>query len=306
MRARMIGTLCLLGAALLGAALLWAQDWRTSDSLPNVDLAGLTAAQKAKVLKLLREDGCSCGCNMKLAECRMKDPSCAYSKGMAAAIVAAIKEGKSETQALALAKASKWGQGPPDHSATLEPPVAIATAGAPVRGPANAPVTLVEFSDFQCPFCIAATPQLDALLKAYPTQVKLIFKEFPLDSHPQAPLAADAALAAQKQGKFWPMYDALFAQQGHLSRRGVLTLAAKMHLDMKRFEADLDSAQIKRAVEKDIADGENINVDSTPTLFIDGQRFNGPVTVAALKPILNNELKHPARAPKTQTTAAAR
>jgi protein-disulfide isomerase len=293
-----------VGLCLFTAMLLVGQDWTTSSSLPGVDLNGLTAVQKTKVLKLLRESGCSCGCNMKLAECRMKDPGCSYSKGMAATIVEAVKQGKSDTQALAIAKASKWGQGPPDHSATLEPPVSIAVAGAPVRGPANAPVTLVEFSDFQCPFCIAATPQLEAVLKAYPTQVKLIFKEFPLDTHAQAALAAAAALAAQKQGKFWQMYDALFAQKGYLSRKGILGLAAGLHLDMNRFQADLDSAAIKRAVDKDISDGERINVDSTPTLFIDGQRFNGPVTLAALKPIVNEELKHPASAYKTQAALA--
>jgi protein-disulfide isomerase len=298
--------LWIAGLCLLGTVLLFAQDWTTSTSLPSVDFTGLSPAQKTKVLKLLRESGCSCGCNMKLAECRMKDPGCSYSKGMAAAIVDAIKQGKTEAQALAVAKATKWGQGPPDHSATLEPPVAITVAGAPVRGAANAPVTLVEFSDFQCPFCIAATPQLEALLKAYPSKVKLIFKEFPLDSHSQAALAAAAALAAYKQGKFWEMYDALFAQQGHLSRQGMLNLAATAHLDMNRFQADLDSSEIKRAVQKDIADGERISVDSTPTLFIDGQRFNGPVTVAALKPIVEAELRHPAAAPKAQTAPAAR
>jgi protein-disulfide isomerase len=299
MLARRISGLCLLTAMLL-----FGQDWMTSDSLPSVDLSGLTPVQKTKVLKLLRESGCSCGCNMKLAECRMKDPGCAYSKGMAATIVDAVKQGKSDTQALAMAKASKWGQGPPDHSATLEPPVSIAVAGAPVRGAANAPVTLVEFSDFQCPFCIAATPQLEAVLKAYPSQVKLIFKEFPLDTHAQAALAAAAALAAQKQGKFWEMYDALFAQKGYLSRKGILGLAAGLHLDVNRFQTDLDSAEIKRAVQKDIADGERVNVDSTPTLFVDGQRFNGPVTLATLKPIVNEELKHPASAYRTQAVSA--
>jgi protein-disulfide isomerase len=278
----------------MSAVLLFAQDWQNSETLPNVDLAGLTAAQKTKVLKLLRENGCSCGCNMKVAECRMKDPGCAYSKGISASIVEAIKAGKTEAQAVALAKATKWGQGPPNHSATLEAPVSVAVADAPVRGPAQAPVTLVEFSDFQCPFCIAATPQLEALLKAYPTQVRLIFKEFPLDSHSQAALAAAAALSANKQGKFWPMYDALFAQKGNLSRAGMLKMAAGLGLDMKRFQSDLDSPEIKRAVLKDIADGEHINVDSTPTLFVDGQRFNGPLNVASLKPILDGELKHPA------------
>ncbi|MBV8730728.1 MAG: thioredoxin domain-containing protein, partial [Acidobacteriia bacterium] len=293
MLARRIGWLCLVAAALL-----FAEDWRSSESLPNVDTSGLTAAQKAKVLKVLRESDCSCNCGMKIAQCRMSDPGCAYSKGLAAAVVDAIKQGKTETQALAIAKASKWGQGPPDHNKLLEAPVTITTAGAPVRGAANAPVTVVEFSDFQCPFCIAATPELEALLKAYPSQVKLIFKEFPLDSHSQAALAAAAALAANKQGKFWEMYDALFAQKGYLSRAGILKLAAAIHLDTARFQADLDSADTKRAVQKDIADGEKISVDSTPTLFVDGQRYNGPVKMTALKPIVEAELKHPSAAYK--------
>jgi protein-disulfide isomerase len=295
MQAQRIAGLCLLGAALL-----FAQDWKTTDSLPNVDLTGLTAAQRAKVLKLVRENDCSCHCGMKVAECRMMDPSCSYSKGIAQAIADAIKQGKTETQALSLAKASKWGQGPPDHSATLEPAVAVPVAGAPVRGAASAPVTLVEFSDFQCPFCIAATPQLEAILKAYPGQVKLIFKQFPLDSHSQAALAAAAALSAHKQGKFWGMYDALFAQRGHLSRQGIVGLAGAVGLDVNRFQTDLGSPEIKRAVDKDIADGEKINVDSTPTLFVDGQRFNGPVTLASLRPIIEAELKHPAPQPKEQ------
>jgi protein-disulfide isomerase len=301
MRAQRLAGLCAVGAVLL-----FAQDWRTSESLPNVDLSGLTPVQKAKVLKILRENGCSCGCGMKAAECRMKDQSCSYSKGIAGTVVEAVKQGKTEAQAWALAKASKWGQGPPDHSATLEPPVAIPVANAPVRGSAAAPVTLVEFSDFQCPFCIAATPQLEAVLKAYPNQVKLIFKQFPLDSHSQAALAAAAALAANKQGKFWQMYDALFAQKGNLSRRGILVLASTIGMDMNRFQADLDSADIKRAVQKDIADGEQISVDSTPTLFVDGQRFNGPIALASLKPIVDAELKHPTAAPKSQTASATR
>ena len=295
MRAQRIAGMCLLGAVFL-----FAQDWRTTDALPKVDLTGLTPAQKAKVLKLLRDDDCSCGCGMKVAECRIKDPSCSYSKGIAVAIVDAIKQGKAESQALAIAKATKWGQGPPDHSATLEPPVPIPVAGAPVRGEAAAPVTLVEFSDFQCPFCIAATPQLESVLKAYPGQVKLVFKEFPLDTHSQAALAAAAALAAHKQGKFWGLYDAMFAQRGNLSRSRIVALAGTLGLDLNRFQADLDSPEIKRAVDKDIADGEKISVDSTPTLFVDGQRFNGPVTLASLRPIIDAELKHPAAQPKTQ------
>ncbi len=277
------------------AILLLAQDWTTATSLPGVDLSGLTAVQKATVMKVLREHGCSCGCEMKVAECRIKDPSCTYSRGLASVVADAVRHGKNAADAWAAASASQYAHGPASHTKLLEDPVAISLANAPVRGPAGAPVTLVEFSDFQCPFCVAATPQLDALLKAYPSQVKLIFKQFPLDSHSQAALAAAAALAAHKQGKFWPLHDAMFAQKGNLSRQGILELAARAGLNMPRFQADLDSADVKREVARDIADGEKIGVDATPTLFIDGQRYNGPITIEKLKPILAAEAKHPAR-----------
>jgi protein-disulfide isomerase len=289
----------LAGLGILGAFLLFGQDWTTATSLPKVDFSGLTPAQTARALKLLRDQDCSCRCGMKVAECRMKDPGCAYSRGMAAETVAAIRQGKNDTQVLAAVGASDIAKGPPDHSKLLEDAVNIPVNNAPVRGAANAPITLVEFSDFQCPFCIAATPQLEAVLKAYPSQVKLIFKQFPLDSHAQAPLAAASSLSAHKQGKFWPMYDDLFAQKGNLSRRGVLALAAGAGLDMKQFQADLDSPAIKQAVDRDRNEGEHIGVDSTPTLFVDGQRYNGPLTLAALKPVLDQELKHPAKPVKT-------
>lgn len=294
MRAQKLAGLCIISAVLL-----LAQDWTTATSLPRVDLSGLSSAQVNTVLKLLRQEDCSCRCGMKIAECRTKDPSCSYSKGMAAVVVDAIRHGKTAAQALAEARASDAGKGPAEHNQTLESAVPIPVTGAPVRGVGTARVTLVEFSDFQCPFCITAAPQLDAILKAYPTQVKLIFKQFPLDSHAQAPLAAAASRAAANQGKFWPMYDALFQQRGNLSRKGILGLAAAQGLDLKRFQADLDSRETKQAVDRDIADGEHIGVDSTPTLFVDGQRYNGPVTLAALKPVIDGELKHPASAPKS-------
>src|SRR5215470_1863958 len=131
MRVHRIAALCVASGLLL-----FAQDWTTATSLPNVDLAGLTTAQQTKVLKVLRANNCSCGCGMKMAECRMKDPGCSYSKGMAAAIVDAIRQGKSETEALSAAKATKWGQGPADHSKPLEDAVAIPVGDSPVRGAA--------------------------------------------------------------------------------------------------------------------------------------------------------------------------
>jgi protein-disulfide isomerase len=287
---------------LFGAILLFAEDWQTATSLPAVDMGGLTPAQQAKALRVLRSQACSCGCGMKVAECRVKDPTCAFSKGLASVMVAAIKKGNTEADAIAAAKASKYGQAP--DVKLLEDAVNIPTANSPWSGPANAPITLVEFSDFQCPFCYKAVAQLNTLLKAYPTQVRLISKQFPLiDSHPAAAISAAAALAAHQQGKFWQMHDIMFANHGNLSRKAILDWATGLGLDMKRFTADLDSPAIKQAVQRDMEDGNRAGVDATPTVFIDGQKYNGGLALDALKPVIEAELKRLAGKPAVKARA---
>jgi protein-disulfide isomerase len=303
MTTRCLRALAIAALYVSGVALACAQDWNTLESLPSVDLSGLSPAQKATTLKLLRARDCTCGCAMKVAECRVKDPGCYYSKGLAAVIIASIKAGKSEKEAMADAEASRFAH-PPEHK-LLEDPIEIPTAGAPETGPNDAPITLVEFSDFQCPYCTLATPQLQAVLKAYPTQVRLFFKQFPLEMHSQAALAAAAAVAAQKQGKFWQMHDALFASHADLRRPTILALASAVGLDMKRFEADLGSPEIGKAVARDLEDGQNVGVMSTPTIFIDGQHYNGNIRLDVLKPILDAELKHPASPAKKSASTPA-
>jgi len=216
-------------------------------------------------------------------------------------MIEAIRGGKSEADALAAAKASKWASVQPAR--LLEDPVSIPTGGSPSMGPANAQITLVEFSDFQCPYCAAAVPEIQAILQAYPKQVKLIFKQYPLDFHNQAELAAAAALAANKQGKFWAMHDAMFANRTDLSRENLLALATKNGLDVDRFKTDLDSTEIHEAVVRDIQDGERAGVEGTPTIFVNGRRWNGAIVLGSLKPVLDAELTHKA---VNQTASAKR
>jgi protein-disulfide isomerase len=261
-------------------------NWKTAEVLPFIDFSGLSPAQKATALKLLRDYDCTCGCSMKVAECRIVDPGCAYSRGLANAIVDAIKHGKSEKEALTAAKAFQI-QPPP----LLENPVVIPTAGAPWIGPANAKITLIEFSDFQCPYCAAAVPEIRAIIKAYPADVKLIFKEFPLEIHSQSDLAAAAGVAAHKQGKFWAMHDAMYAHPEDLTRKAILEMAKKSGLDMERFENDLDSTEVRETVVRDVQDGDRAGVDGTPTIFVNNQRYNGPILMQSLKPVLDGVLK---------------
>jgi protein-disulfide isomerase len=277
---------------ILSAGFLYAQAGKPADSLPGVDLSGMSEAQKTTVVKILQDRDCPCGCSMKVGTCRQADPSCSYSAGMADVVITAIKQGKSEQQARAEAENSKWAHIQPPK--VLEDPVAIPVAGAPETGPPNAPVTLVEFSDFQCPYCAAAVPQIEAVLKAYPTQVKLIFKQFPLEQHPQADLAATAALAAQKQGKFWQMHDAMYASQDNLSRASILAMAAHIGLNVKQMEEDMDSTAVRETVVRDVQDGAKAGVEGTPTLFINGQKYNGAINLSILKPILDLAVKQSA------------
>ncbi len=279
-----------------GAVLLLAQEWQAVTELAGVDFGGLTSARKAIALKALRMQECSCGCDMKVAECRVKDPNCSYSRGLASVTVGAIKAGKTEAAAIAESKASKFGSRPAPK--LLEDPVPIPTLGSPMMGPANAPITLVEFSDFQCPYCSKAVTEINATLKAYPNDVRLIFKQYPLDSHPAAAISAAASLAAHAQGKFWPMHDVMFANRQRLSRQAILGWAKDIGLDMKHFTADLDSESIRKTVLRDQADGDKAGVEGTPTVFLNGQKYNGDLATDAIKPVIDGELKRLATAKK--------
>lgn len=277
----------LLGA--LTAVLLLAQDSKNFTTVPGVDFTGLSAAQKTLALKVLHSTGCPCGCGMNLVECRNMDTNCGVSKSLAAIVMDNVRHGANEAAILAaLDKSPLMHRNP--HK-LLEDPVTIPLEDAPVRGPKTARVTVVEFSDFQCPYCAVAVTKLNALLKAYPNDVKLVFKQFPLDIHSQAALAAAAAMAAHKQGKFWQMHDAMFADRTHLTRQNILAMAGNAGLDTKQFVADWDSPAIKKAVAHEEAEGDAAGVDSTPSIFIDGRRYNGELDLDKLKPIIEAELK---------------
>jgi protein-disulfide isomerase len=289
--------------ALCASATLVAQEpdaaatWQTSETLGNIDISDLTPVQKKAVLKIVREQDCSCLCGMKTAECIVKDPNCSYSRTIAKIAIQGVKDGKSLIEISKLMDASPKAHRPK----VLEDPVTIAIDGSPERGPHDARITLIEFSDFECPYCSAAVKEVDALMAAYPKDVKLIYKQFPLSMHPHAQLAAEASLAANEQGKFWPMYDALFRNYRRLSRPNILALAAQLGLDVRKFTADLDSGKYKAAITKDLADGEAAGVYGTPAFYINGRQYNGQVSVASLKPILDAELK---KSPKSETVAA--
>jgi protein-disulfide isomerase len=257
----------------------------------QIDLSGLSADQKKTALELLRTESCTCHCSMTLGQCRVQDPNCSDSRGLAAIVVKAVREGKDAAQVRKLLAGSEIARRRSEPPSVLGDPVRIQTDGAPVKGPATARITLVEFSDFECPYCSLAVAKVDAVLAAYPKQTKLIYKQFPLSTHPHATLAAEASLAAHAQGKFWPMHDKLFQNSRKLSRENILAWAKELGLDMQKFTTELDTGKYKAAVAKDTDDGDKAGVEGTPTLFINGKRYNGALDLAAVKPVLDAELK---------------
>jgi protein-disulfide isomerase len=163
-------------------------------------------------------------------------------------------------------------------------------ANSPVRGASVAPVTIIEFSDLQCPFCARVVPTIQQVLEQYPSEVKWIFKNYPLDFHTDSPLAHQAVLAAGEQGKFWEMHDLVFAGQPAIKRDDLLQKARSLNLDMARFTADLDSEKIKRQIENDKREGAALGVSGTPSFFINGKEYSGAMPLEQFKAIINGEL----------------
>ena len=161
------------------------------------------------------------------------------------------------------------------------------------KGPRTAPVQIVEFSDFQCPYCGRVVPTVKQIEETYGNKVRFSFRNYPLPFHQHAELAAEAALAAKAQGKFWEMHDKLFANQQALDRASLERYAAELGLDVARFKADLDSGKLKDEISKDTlyVNGITGGGMSTPTFFINGHRITGAVPFESFAQVIDRELK---------------
>jgi protein-disulfide isomerase len=175
---------------------------------------------------------------------------------------------------------------------SLEPPrLTIATADSPSRGPSSAPVEIVEFSDFQCPFCLRAHPTVDQVLKAYSDRVRFVYRHYPLPGHPNARPAAEAAECAAEQGKFWPYHDKLFATQSRLSDADLKQDAAELGMDASKFNACVDSHKYAAKVDADLRAGQDAGVDGTPAFFINGRLVSGAQPYDVFKKVIDEELQ---------------
>jgi protein-disulfide isomerase len=174
----------------------------------------------------------------------------------------------------------------------LAPPRLQVTTAAtdPALGPAGAPVEIVEFSDFQCPFCQRAAATVQKVRAAFGDRVRLVFKDFPLSTHPDAFAAAEAAQCAREQGKFWEYHDRLFANQQALGRGDLKRYAVQLGLDAARFDACLNEDRLKYLVQADVDESQRYGVSSTPTFFINGRLLSGALPFEVFEQVVREEL----------------
>lgn len=184
------------------------------------------------------------------------------------------------------------GSAPAPQAAPAAPegPVKVDVGNAPVLGDKSAPVTVVVWSDFQCPFCSRVEPTLAQLRTDYGKKVKFVWKNQPLSFHPNAMPAAEAAMAAAEQGKFWEYHDKLFANQQALGPELYERLAKEVGLDVKKWKASVDSGKHKAAIQADMAQGAQVGAGGTPTFFINGRKLVGAQPVDAFKQVIDAEL----------------
>jgi protein-disulfide isomerase len=182
-----------------------------------------------------------------------------------------------------------WGA--PQTSAAAARRVDVSTDDDPSMGPDNAPVTIIEFSDYQCPYCqswyLQIFPQLQA---AYPNQIRFVYRDLTLPSHPQAIPAAEAAECAGVQGQYWKYHDALFNQQYGLDRAAYDHYATDLGLDMTAFAACLDSHKFKGEIQADGVDAARVGINSTPSFVINGRILIGALPFADFKTVIDEEL----------------
>jgi protein-disulfide isomerase len=190
-----------------------------------------------------------------------------------AEVVADLKKQEEKNKPLAPEKLAKLTDGAP-----------------PAFGPADAKVTIVEFSDFECPFCSRAAEATKKIKEKYGTKVRFVFRQFPLSFHAKAHVAAEASLAAHEQGKFWEFHDKVFANQKEIERPALEGYAKELGLDVAKFKKALDDKSYAAAVDAELKLGEEVAVDGTPTMFLNGARVANPTDIDAISKDIDKAL----------------
>ena len=261
------------------------------DIYPGFKFEILEPTERAKFVAMARTEVCPCpDSQQSLHEClRKQETQCAAANYSAIIIASGIKEKKSQTTILD--EVAQYVEGiTKTHTFELKE--------TPLKGNPEASVVLVEFADFQCPHCRLVVPVMDEVVKKYGDDIVFYYKHFPLDGHPQAQIAAQAAEAAHRQGKFWEMHALIFENQEALSKAKLRDFAKQIGLDVEQFNQSFESAEVVKAVMAQKSEGESAQLDGTPSLFINGKRYMGEKELEPISAHIDALLAEAKKAPE--------
>ena len=259
MKLREAALLCLLACSAQGCPEPATTPAEVHDvDLPGVDTHDFTPREKHEFSEYVSEFPAPCGdVAVPIAQCVLEKRPCPACSQSAQLIAKAVRDGMSREQVREL------------YAGTTMP-----LDGSPTRGPLNAPVVLVEFADFECPFCQKIAPQLDDLWDKRKDKLRMVYKYLPLAMHKHGEAAARAAIAAQMQGKFWEMHHLLFANGDHLEKDDLARYAQSIGLDVQRFQHDMDSDGATARIKADRKLADDLKVNGTPSIYVDGKPWD--------------------------------
>lgn len=247
----------------------------------GLDLGGLTAQQRTELRGLTESELCPCpDAVVSLHECLQEEDVCEDAREMASTYLGALQEGAAAEEASGRVAQQRQATGRV-HQFILE--------DSPYKGSLDAAVVIVEFADFQCPHCRTAAQTMDEVYAEFGDQIAVVFKNFPLGS-PVSDEAARAAMAAHNQNRFWPMHDLIFRNQNRINRQQINGFANQLGMNFERFQQDMNSSAVRGRIARDQQEGMNAGVTGTPALFINGQRYAGPLTKDAISAEIRGRL----------------
>jgi protein-disulfide isomerase len=247
--------------------------------LPDQYLARLTSDQKKEYEYITNELLCPCGEHTEVFAACIEERRCP--EALQAANMAARLLGENTPRGTVEALvAESYGSAP----------VKLSIQDAPILGDENAPVTIVDFADFQCPYCAKLAVELHQVVASRPKDVRLVYKYFPIPAHPYAYLSAEAAAFAQSKNKFWELHDILFARQKTMTREEILNWASEIGLDADALDAAWQQSTYAARVKRDEAEGDALKVEGTPTLYINGRIYNEGLSAKSLSRAIDEAL----------------
>ena len=247
---------------------------------PGIDLGKLDDFERKVFFRVVNRESSACGKGHSLLHSAKHDTGCRASFYAVRYVAHLVDSGFTDSEiGEKLEKRFRSPRAP-----------RIDVSLAPVKGNASGRITVIEFVDYECPHCKHAQALMRQVVEEYPKDIKMYFKHFPLSSHANARLAAEGAVAAHKQGKFWPFNEKVWANSENLTPAVLEKAAKEVGLDVARWRADIESDAVKGQVQADKSEGNDLGILATPSIYINGRKYEDPLEIASFKDWIDEEL----------------